>query len=169
MLYQMIYDLICIAVENPSGRIHGLMRPPPLRKIKNTENITVAQMLNRDYVNRLIHSDDAFTFLRCDRSSPAFWELKKKELMAMIRQLGCSTLFLTLSAAETKWAELIVILTHVLENKVITLEEAENMSYEKKFDLIRNDPVTCVRYLEHRLKCLWEILSAPGGPFRVYE
>jgi hypothetical protein len=30
MLYQMIYDLICIAVENLSGRIHGLMRPPPL-------------------------------------------------------------------------------------------------------------------------------------------
>jgi hypothetical protein len=26
----MIYDLICIALENPSGRIHGLMRPPPL-------------------------------------------------------------------------------------------------------------------------------------------
>ncbi|CAF1519982.1 unnamed protein product, partial [Rotaria sp. Silwood1] len=126
-------------------------------------------MLNRDYVNGLIHNDDAFTFLRCDRSSPAFWELKKKEVMAMIRQLGCPTLFLTLSAAETKWSELIVILTQVLENKVITLEEAENMSYEKKCDLIRNDPVTCVRYFEHRLKCLWEILSAPCGPFQGYE
>ena len=140
-----------------------------LRKTKNTKNITVAQMLNRDYVNGLIHNDDAFTFLRCDRSSPAFWELKKKEVMAMIRQLGCATIFLTLSAAETKWPELIVILTQVLENKVITLEEAENMNYEKKCDLIRNDPVTCVRYFEHRLKCLWEILSAPCGPFQGYE
>ena len=140
-----------------------------LRKTKNTKNVTVAQMLNRDYVNGLIHNDDAFTFLRCDRSSPAFWELKKKEVMAMIRQLGCATIFLTLSAAETKWSELIVILTQVLENKVITLEEAENMSYEKKCDLIRNDPVTCVRYFEHRLKCLWEILSAPCGPFQGYE
>ena len=36
-----------------------------LRKTKNTKNITVAQMLNRDYVNGLIHNDDAFTFLRC--------------------------------------------------------------------------------------------------------
>ena len=103
-----------------------------LRKTKNTKNITVTQMLNRDYVNGLIHNDDGFTFLRCDRSSPAFWELKKKEVMAMIRQLGCPTLFLTLSAAETKWSELIVILTQVLENKVITLEEAEKMNYEKK-------------------------------------
>ena len=87
----------------------------------------------------------------------------------MIRQLGCATIFLTLSAAETKWADLIVILTQVLENKVITLEEAEKMSYEKKSDLIRQDPVTCVRYFEHRLKCLWEILSAPCGPFQGYE
>jgi hypothetical protein len=140
-----------------------------LRKTKNTKNITVAQMLNRDYVNGLIHNDDAFTFLRFDRSSPAFWELKKKEVMAMNRQLGCATLFLTLSAAETQWSELIVILTQVLENKVITLEEAENMNYEKKCDLIRNDPITCVRYFEHRLKCLWEILSAPCGPFQGYE
>ena len=60
-------------------------------------------MLNRDYVNGLVHSDDAFTILRCDRSSPAFWELKKKETMAMNRQLGCATLFLSFSAAETKW------------------------------------------------------------------
>ncbi|CAF4305723.1 unnamed protein product [Rotaria socialis] len=121
-----------------------------LRKTNNTKDITVAQMLNRDYVNGLIHNGDAFTFLRCDRSSPAFWELKK-------------------GAPETKWSELIVILIQVLENKVITLEEAENISYEKKRDLIRNDPVTCVRYFEHRLKCLWEILSAPCGPLQGYE
>ena len=64
-----------------------------LRKTKNTKNVTVAQMLNRDYVNGLIHSNDAFRFLRFDRSSPAFWKLKKKEVMAMNRQLGCATLF----------------------------------------------------------------------------
>ena len=49
-----------------------------LRKTKNTSNVTVAQMLNRDYVTGLIHNNDAFTFLRCDRSSAAFWELKKR-------------------------------------------------------------------------------------------
>ncbi len=57
----------------------------------------------------------------------------------------------------------------MLENKVITVEEAENMSYEKKCNLIRQDPVTCVRYFEHRSKCLWEIFLASCGPFRVYE
>jgi hypothetical protein len=49
-----------------------------LRKTKNTKNVTATQMLSRDYVNGLIHNDDAFTFMRFDRSSSAFWELKKK-------------------------------------------------------------------------------------------
>ena len=49
-----------------------------LRKTKKKSNVTAAQMLNRDYVNGLIHNNDAFEFLRCDRSSPAFWELKKR-------------------------------------------------------------------------------------------
>ena len=77
--------------------------------------------------------------------------------------------FSNVIGSRKKWSELIVILTQVLENKVITLEEAGNMSYEKKCDLIRNDSVTCVRYFQHRLKCLWEILSAPCGPFQGYE
>ncbi len=46
-----------------------------------------------------------------DRSSLAFWKLKKKEVMAMNKKLGCAALFLTLSAAETQWSERIVILT----------------------------------------------------------
>ena len=44
-----------------------------LKKTKNTSNGTTAQMLNRDYMNGLIHNNDAFEFLRCDQSSPAFW------------------------------------------------------------------------------------------------
>ena len=43
------------------------------------------------------------------------------------------------------------------------------MSYEEKCDLIRNDLVTIVRYFEHRLKCLWEILSALYDPFQGCE
>ena len=46
---------------------------------------------------------------------------------------------------------------------------AFNLSTEKKYDLIRQYPVTYVRYFEHRLRCLWEILSASCGPFQGYE
>ncbi|CAF4968245.1 unnamed protein product [Rotaria sp. Silwood1] len=46
------------------------------------------------------------------------------------------------------------------------IKENTKLTYAKT---AKNDPVTCVRYFEHRLKCLWEILSAPYGPFQGYE
>ena len=39
-------------------------------------------------------------------SSPPYVEHKRKDLMAMISQLGIPTLFISLSAADTKWLEL---------------------------------------------------------------
>ena len=48
--------------------------------------------------------------LRGLRSSPAHWEGEKKKDMAMIRQFSLPSFFVTLSAAETRWLELLVIL-----------------------------------------------------------
>jgi hypothetical protein len=86
------------------------------------------------------------------RTSPAFWEQKLKNILAMIRQLGIPTLFLTLSAAESKWPELLVMLKSILDNKKITEEEAVAMCYEDKASLIRRDPVTCCRYFDYKLR-----------------
>jgi hypothetical protein len=49
---------------------------------------------------------------------------KKKEVMAMVRQLVVPTFFLTLSAAETRWRELLVALVKINRNKSITKEQA---------------------------------------------
>ncbi|CAF1628818.1 unnamed protein product [Rotaria sp. Silwood1] len=46
------------------------------------------------------------------------------------------------------------------------IKENTKLTYAKT---AKNDPVTCIRYFEHRLKCLWEILSAPYSPFQGYE
>ena len=75
-----------------------------LRKTKSSDGqaITVSDVLNDDNLERMVEDDEAFKFLKQVRSSPAFWQQKQRELMSMIRQLGCPTFFLTLSAAETK-------------------------------------------------------------------
>ena len=104
-----------------------------------------------------------------DRSSPSFWQLKMKELMAMIRQIGKPDLFLTLSAAETRWNELLVILVRNLKNEVITEDQAKTMSFEEKCDLIRKDPVTCARYFDHRVRQLFKIIRSQNGPFGIYR
>lgn len=64
-------------------------------------------------VNKSIHEDEGFRVLRNLRGSPPYFENCKKDLFAMIRQLGNSTWFCSFSAAETRcslllktWADL---------------------------------------------------------------
>jgi len=50
----------------------------------------------------------------------------------MIRQFGLPTFFITLSAAESKWNELLVILSLLLDIRDITEEEAAALSSAEK-------------------------------------
>jgi PIF1-like helicase/Helitron helicase-like domain at N-terminus/UvrD-like helicase C-terminal domain len=136
-----------------------------LRIGKCEPNLTAGKMLDAGFVESLITKDSAFKVLCGDRSSPSYWQNKMKQLMAMIRQIGIPTFFLTLSAAETKWNELLVILMKVVYNRDITEAEAEALSYAEKCDLIRKDPVTCARYYDKRVRFLFKILQSENGPF----
>ncbi len=72
----------------------------------------------------------------------------------MIRQLGSPTFFVTFSAAESRWVELLIILEKILNNKILSKEDVEKLSFEDKSYLIQNDPVTCARYFQHRFNLL---------------
>ena len=112
----------------------------------------------------MIAHDDAFKFLKTIRSSPAFWQQKQKELMSMIRQLGCPTFFLTLSAAETKWPELLRILKEILDDVKLSTDGALELQWNERAELIRRDPVTCARYFDHRSKELFRVLRSEVCP-----
>ena len=121
-----------------------------LRKHVRSTNVTAGNALNDAFMTNLIQHDDGFRILKGIRSSPAHWEAEKKKAVAMIRQFGLPTFFITLSAAETKWLELLVILSKTVDNVVITEEEASNFSFTEKARLIRSDSITCARYFDFR-------------------
>ena len=138
-------------------------------KMAQNKMFTVDQAMDQNFIEQLIRNDGAYRVLSNDRTSPVYWSLKKRELMAMIRTLGIPTFFLTLSAAETRWPKLIVILVRVLEKREISQEEAEQISWEHKCNLIRKDLVTCARYFDRRLRELFKLIRTQGGPFAEYE
>ena len=105
----------------------------------------MSDVLNDDNLQRMVEDDEAFKFLKQVRSSPAFWQQKQRELMSMIRQLVCATFFLTLSAAETKWLELLRILKQILDDVTLSVEEVLEFQWSERANLIRRDPVTCAR------------------------
>lgn len=72
--------------------------------------MTASQALDQTFINEKVAKDNAFRILDNITGSPAYWEKQKKNVLAMVRQLGIFSLFITLSAAETHWKELHKIL-----------------------------------------------------------
>ena len=57
-------------------------------------SLTAGQLKQQGSLERLIHHDESYKFLRALRGSPPYFEKAKKDLLAMIRQLGPATLVL---------------------------------------------------------------------------
>ena len=116
------------------------------------------QLKNQAFVSKLVQHDDGYRMLKGIRGSPAYLEGQLKKVMAMLRKIGIPTFFITLSTADTRWPELLVILVFLLRGETVTEDEAMALPFKEKTDLIQNDPITCARYFDHRLRTLLNTL-----------
>lgn len=57
------------------------------------KKITAHEVLSPGFVDNIVKQDDGFRVLRNLRGSPPYWEKAKKDVFAMIRQLGIPTWF----------------------------------------------------------------------------
>ncbi len=92
-----------------------------LRKChRNNRSIKAGQLKQQGAIEKLIHHDEGFKFLTALRGSPPYFQKAKKDLFAMIRQLGSASLFCSFSSAETQWIHLLRILGHLVDKKEYT-------------------------------------------------
>ena len=63
----------------------------------------------------------------------------------MVKQLGISTYFVTLSCADLRWEELPYIINK-LNNLGLSDKELENLSYQEGCNLLSNNPVLGARH-----------------------
>ena len=100
------------------------------------------------------------------RGSPPYWEKAKRDLYAIIHQLGPAQLFLTLSAAETRWTHLLKMLSNVIDGTDLTDKQIHNMTWSHKCRLISSDPVTCARHFDFSVhQFFYSFLKHPCSPF----
>lgn len=141
-----------------------------LRKSSVRTQITAKDALDQASLVTQLTDNDYTRFMSSIRSAPEFWESKKKQLFAMVRQLDNPTFFITLSPAEIDWPELIIQLHRYFEpdptKKNVTIAEVEKMSREYKIDLVSRDPVTTARYFENRIRHLLNYMFHKEGPFK---
>ena len=59
---------------------------------------------------------------------------------------------MSLSAADTRWTDLLRMLARLNNDIEYSEEEIENLSWQEKTKLVQKDPVTCSRYFDHRVQ-----------------
>lgn len=62
---------------------------------------------NKAEVEKLVRNKDAVRFMQPLRGTPAYWEKTTRDLYSMLARLGHPQFFLTFSAAEVRWPEII--------------------------------------------------------------
>ena len=86
---------------------------------------------NADQLHQLIQRDYAFKFMKNVRGSPAYFQQTLYDLLAMIRQLDIPTWFLTLTAANMKWLDVIQCIAHQY-GQTFTEKQVKNMTFQEK-------------------------------------
>ena len=94
-------------------------------------------------------SNQAFTFMNSIKGTPAYWKKFLFDVLAMVKQLGVVTFFMTPSSADLKWNELVYVI-----NKLHKLDKSEedigNLTYHDRFRLLNSNLVLVARHFQYR-------------------
>ena len=57
---------------------------------------------------------------------------------------------MSLTAADTRWTDLLRMLAKLNDGVEYSEKETGNLTWQEKTKLVQKDPVTCSRYFDHR-------------------
>ena len=101
-----------------------------LKKVHG-QSFTASQVRsNTQILQNLISQDEAYLFLRQIPGSPPYYRKFMCEVVEMVKQLGITTWFMTLSCTDLRWHELFQIIART-NGKNMTDEEVEALSYDE--------------------------------------
>ncbi|XP_071576363.1 uncharacterized protein [Temnothorax nylanderi] len=138
------------------------------------ENITRRMIEDKTFIDECVEKNLAF--LKSIPNSMQYWNTRKKDLFAMIRQIGKPTMFLTISANEIRWPHLLKILYKLSrEGNGVELNDPMNeLRALQRASLVNEDPVTCCIYFNKIVNVIMRIISSqklynPFGKYRVVD
>jgi len=87
--------------------------------------------------------------------------------LAMLKGLGVPTFFMTFSAADYHWPEIIQTIAQQYAGKKFTEEEVLTMDWDEKPKWLRTNPIMAVRMFLHRWEALNEFITGPAHPLGI--
>ena len=139
-----------------------------LRRCKSEgKKITAEEALNPVTAEKIVRLNEGYYIFRTLRNSLAYLSSKKKDVFAMIRQLGLPTWFISLSSADTRWTDLLKTLA-TLSGKTLTDDELESLNWSTKSTMVKEDPVTCARFFNNRVQIFIDtVLKSHHNPLGI--
>ncbi|CAB3995694.1 Hypothetical predicted protein [Paramuricea clavata] len=135
-----------------------------LKKVQG-QTFTASQIKSDvNKLKNLVCQDQAYLFLRQIPGTPPYWQKFMYEVVAMVKQLGIPTWFMTLSCADLRWSELFQIVSRTL-GKNITEEQVEALSYAERCLMLNTNPVVVAKHFQHRVETFFsKILLSNCNP-----
>ena len=135
----------------------------------NNSTVTAGMLCDTTFVRQLVETEHAYKFLKNVRGSPAYWQSELYDVMAMLRFLGMPTFFLTLSAADLHWIEMLRAIGYQ-NGKQYSRKDIINMPIQQRNHLLKMNPITAVRIFQHRVDAFFTnvILKYPGFEITDY-
>jgi hypothetical protein len=112
----------------------------------------------------LVCQEQAYLFLRQIPGTPPYWQKFMYEVIAMVKQLGIPTWFMTLSCADLRWPELFQIVGRT-QGKNLTEEQVAALSYVERCQMLNANPVVVAKHFQHRVETFFsEVLLSNINP-----
>ena len=141
-----------------------------MKKVSST-NLTAGMFSNnfKETVRQFVSNDKAFGFMSTIKGTPAYWKKFLQEVLAMVKQLGPPTFFLTLSCADLRWNDLVSIISK-LKGSEMSDEKLNLLSYEERCRLLNSNPVLVARHFQYRVESFFKhiLIDGPLGKTQYY-
>ena len=85
------------------------------------------------------------------KGTSAYWKQFFYEVLAMVKQQGIPTYFLTLSCADLMWDKLLYV-TNKLNNLNLTDKEIRNLTYQQRTKLLNDNPALVARHFQNKVQ-----------------
>ena len=119
----------------------------------------------------LARYNKSFDVFKCLRGTSPYFQHSKKNLMAILRQKGCPSIFFTLSCAEYKWDNLIKEILQVKEKRLVDIKEVQDMSSSARNKLLIENPVISTLHFNKRMDKIFRYFKTeePFSPYQMDE
>ena len=141
-----------------------------MRKVSG-KNISAGMLSSnfKETVKNFVVNEEAYTFMNSVKGSAAYWKNMLSDVLAMVKQLGIPSFFMTLSCADLRWDELPYIISK-LNGLELSDEEIIALPYFERCELLNSNPVLLARHFQYRVEVFYKeiVINGPLGKVKFH-